>query len=189
MLLIIALFFGCSEEDSSSSCIPITCLNGGTSTLDCGCNCPIGFTGSNCSTQVIPTQVKITKIRVKKFPNLKPNGSNWDTFVLPGYEKPDIFPVLFTFQGTVLFAGTPIKDSFSYGNDAFDFIPSTPIVITQLTQMYTLILYDDDVNNSFETMGGINFYIYSSTGGFPTTIPLNNPTSDYGFELTLSYVW
>jgi hypothetical protein len=38
-------------------------------------------------------------------------------------------------------------------------------------------------------MGGFNFYIYSSTGGFPTTMALNSPTSDYGFELTLSYTW
>ena len=193
ILTVLVLLFNSCTKDSipSTACTPIPCLNGGTSRADCGCDCPQGFTGTNCGTQVTPSQIRITKIRVKKFPNLKPNGSNWDTFVLPGYEKPDIFPALFPFQGTsVLFAGTPINDSFSYGNDSFDFTPTTPIVITQINQQYTLILYDDDGSTiTPETMGGFNFYIYNSSGGFPTVMSLNSPTSSYGFELTLSYVW
>jgi hypothetical protein len=192
-LLILVLFFsGCSSDSTDDGCTPITCLNGGISNSNCGCDCPQGFTGSNCSTQITPTQIRITKIRVKKFPNLKPNGSNWDVVVLPGWERPDIFPALF--QGTtVLYAGTPINDSFSYGNDTFDFTPTSPIVITQINQQYSIILYDDDstsINpNSYEQMGGFNFYIYNPTGGFPTTLAINNSTSDYGFELTLQYVW
>jgi hypothetical protein len=194
LVIVVMLFVSCSSDSGDTPCTPIACLNGGTSTADCGCDCPEGFTGSNCSTQITPTQIKITKIRVKKFPNLRPNGSNWDVFALPGWERPDIFPALFPFQGTsVLFVGTPISDSFSYGNDSFDFIPTTPIVITQINQQFTLILYDDDsttINpNSSEQMGGFNFYIYDSSGGFPTTLPINNSTSSYGFELTLSYVW
>ena len=187
-------FINCSSDSSDDPCVPIICLNNGVSNSNCGCDCPQGYSGANCSTQITPTQIKITKIRVKKFPNLKPNGSSWDVIVLPGWERPDIFPALFPFQSTsVLFAGTPINDSFSYGNDSFDFTPTTPIVITQINQQFTLILYDDDSTtlnpNSYETMGGFNFYIYNSTVGFPTTMPLNNSTSDYGFELTLSYVW
>lgn len=196
ILTVLVLLFNSCTKDSipSTPCTPIACLNGGTSRADCGCDCPQGFTGTNCGTQLTPVQIKITKIRVKKFPNLKPNGSNWDVVSLPGWERPDIFPALFPFQGTsVLFAGTPINDSFSYGNDTFDFIPTSPIVITQLNQQFTLILYDDDSTilnpNSFETMGGFNFYIYNSSGGFPTTMSLNSTTSSYGFELTLSYVW
>lgn len=192
--LLVFFLFSCSSDSGDTPCVPISCLNGGTSKPECGCNCPQGFTGSNCSTQIAPTKITITKIRVKKFPNLKPNGSNWDIVALPGWERPDIFPALFPFQGTpALFVGTRINDSFSYGNDTFDFTPTTPIVITQISQQYTLVLYDDDstiINpNSPELMGGFNFYIYSSTGGFPTTMALNSTTSDYGFELTLSYVW
>ena len=197
ILVVGVLVLSCSSDSSDSStptCTPIACLNGGTSRPDCGCNCAIGFTGSNCSTQITPSSIKITKIRVKKFPNLNTNGNNWDSFALPGWERPDIFPALFPFQGTsVLFAGTPIDDSFSYGNDTFDFIPTTPIVITQISQQFTLLLIDDDsttINpNTFETMGGFNFYLYDSTGGFPTIITLSNATSPYKFELTVSYVW
>jgi hypothetical protein len=192
LVIVVMLFVSCSSDSVDTPCTPIACLNGGTSTADCGCDCPQGFTGSNCSTQLTPTKIRITKIRVKKFPNLKPNGSNWDVIVLPGWERPDIFPVLLQ-STTELYAGTPINDSFSYGNDTFDFTPITPIEITQISQQFTLRLYDDDSTtlypNTYEQMGGFTFYIYNSTIGFPTILPINNSTSSYGFELTLSYVW
>lgn len=195
-LLFVGLTISCSSDSDSQTnvvtpkCTPIPCLNGGVSTSNCGCTCPQGFSGANCSTQITPSKITITKIRVKKFPNLKPNGNNWDTFVLPGFERPDIYPELANFDGTtILFSGTPIDDSFSYGNDTFDFIPTTPIIITNLTNQYRLVLNDKDANNTFEPMGGFTINLYSSTGGFPTTIAISNPTSLYGFELTVSYTW
>jgi hypothetical protein len=181
------LVFSCSTD---SSCIPITCLNEGVSTPTCGCICPQGYSGANCSTQITPSKITITKIRVKKFPNLTPSGNNWDTFVLAGYQRPDIFPVLATFDGTtVLFSGTPINDAFSYGNDSFDFKPTSPINITNITNQYKLLLYDEDPNNTIELMGYFNFYLYSSTDGFPNTISVSNSSSLYGFELTVTYSW
>lgn len=190
MVFIISCSSDSGSVGGSTPCVPITCLNGGVSTPTCGCTCPQGYSGANCSTQITPSKITITKIRVKKFPNLTPSGNNWDSFVLAGYERPDIFPVLATFDGTtILFSGTPISDSFSYGNDTFDFIPTTPINITNITNQYKLLLYDEDSNNTFELMGGFNIYLYNSSGGFPTTIAISNPTSLYGFELTVSYTW
>ncbi len=191
------LIFSCSSDSSSGGgstpCVPIACLNGGVSTPTCGCTCPQGYSGANCSTQITPSKITITKIRVKKFPNLKPNGNNWDSFVLPGYERPDIFPTLSSFNGvTILFAGVIKNDSFSYGNDSFDFIPTTPIEITKITDKYTISLWDDDtVVNTInqELMGYIDFNIYNSTGGFPTTVVISNPSSLVGFELTVTYTW
>jgi hypothetical protein len=192
MLLMIAMFFGCSKDDSSSSCTPIACLNGGVSTPDCGCDCPIGFTGPNCSTQVTPTKILITKIKVKNFPNKKPDGvTTWDDFIFTSYNSPDIFPFL-TLGSITLFQGSAFQDAISNGNgtDNFTWIPSTPIEIVAINSQLTLDLYDDDAGSpGYEFMGGFNFYLYNSTGGFPTTITLSNSTSPYKFELTISYVW
>ncbi len=194
-LTFLILTISCSSDSGSGSgstpCVPVTCLNGGVSTSNCGCTCPQGYSGANCSTQITPSKITITKIRVKKFPNLKPNGDLWDLTVNP-YSRPDIFPSLSFYNGAYFFSGTPQSDSFSYGNDTFDFIPSSPIEITKITDKYTIALWDDDTRLGFtdqELMGGYDFYIYNSTGGFPTTIVISNSTGSCGFELTVSYTW
>lgn len=52
LLLFVAVlaipFAGCKEEDP---CEGVTCLNGGTC-ADGSCDCPAGYTGSNCGTEV-----------------------------------------------------------------------------------------------------------------------------------------
>jgi hypothetical protein len=193
MLLMIAMFFGCSKDDSSSSCTPIACLNGGVSTPDCGCDCPIGFTGPNCSTQVTPTKILITKIKVKNFPNKKPDGvTTWDDFIFTSYNSPDIFPFL-TLGSITLFQGSDFQDAISNGNgtDNFTWIPSTPIEIVAINSQFSLDLYDKDIPTALppnEFMGGWYFYVYNPTGGFPTTKTVG-AAGPVTFELTLSYVW
>lgn len=181
-------FSGCSS-DSDSSCTPIPCLNGGVSNSDCGCDCPDGYTGINCATQVQPTKIKITKIRVTSFPNLKPSGFSWDALP-PGFSNPDIFPYLAINDGANgLYAGLSMSDVLSNGNDIYDFIPTSPIIITNINQQLNLWLYDDDGGGNNEFMGGWNFYIYNSTSGFPTLLNVGTGNNNVKFQLTLSYEW
>jgi len=188
MLLMISLFFGCSKDSpSSSACTPIPCLNGGVSNSNCGCNCPQGFTGSNCGTQITPTFINITKIKVIDFPMTNSNGNQWDTLAVGNYVRPDIFPFL-SIGTTTLFQGTPFQDALN--TSTYTWTPTTSIVLTpsQFLSQLSLTLYDEDSGTN-EFMGGFDFYLYNSTGGFPTTITLSNSTSPYKFELTVSYVW
>jgi len=191
LLLLTILSISCSSNSEDVPCTPTPCLNGGVSNADCGCDCPQGFTGSDCSTQLIPTKIFITKIKVTKFPNLKTNQNQWDSFVLAGYERPDIFPSLSFYNGNYLYAGQPINDSFSYGNDNFTFIPSTPIEINQVSSQYTISLWDDDtigtsINQEF--IGGYNFYIYANNG-FPAVLNISTSNGLVAFELYLTYQW
>ena len=197
VLIIAFLFFNCSSDSGDTPsgytpCVPITCLNGGTSAPDCGCNCPIGFTGSDCSTQIAPIKILITQIKVKNFPNKKTDGyTTWDDYVFSSYNSPDIFPFL-TLGSIDLYQGIAYQDVISNGNGTDNYIwtPSTPIQIVAINSQFTINLYDDDFGSpSYEIMGGCNFYIYNSTGGFPKIITLSNPSSSYKFELTVSYVW
>jgi hypothetical protein len=186
MLLIITLFFGCSKDDSGSSCTPITCLNGGVSRADCGCDCPQGYTGGNCGTQVTPSQILITKIKVTAFPSNRTNGNFWDETALGNFVRPDIFPYLKT-GSTALLQGTAVQDAVN--TSVYTWTPTTPVVLTQsqISSLYTLSLYDEDsLTNEF--MGGWDFYIYNSSGGFPTTRTVG-AAGPVTFELTLSYVW
>jgi len=79
LLFVLVLNLNCSSDSSAPACTPISCLNGGVSKPDCGCNCPQGYTGSNCGTQITPSSIYVKKIRVKKFPDTD-NGTWWDTF-------------------------------------------------------------------------------------------------------------
>ncbi len=200
LLFIVIIVFGCSKDSPNSNvvnCTPILCLNGGTSTPDCGCTCPQGYTGSNCSTQILPTSIKITKIKVKYFSNYD-NGSNWDvTFPTAVNASPDIYVTLQNSNNIELFnSPTYFENAISNGITTWDFIPATPITIpfTYFNSL-KIRLYDYDgavsnVNDGIDDlMASSIFNIYSSTGGFPTTINLLDSSTPIGYELTLQYTW
>lgn len=191
-LIVITAFLGCSSDSNSTPpCTPIVCQNGGISRADCGCDCPLGYSGTNCSTQITPISITITKIRVTMFPN-SDGTAFWDTFpdsyadisVLMGRANGTASPdVLWT-------ASTYFSNALSNGTN-YDFIPTTPIVLTQVNTPHFLELYDydgaDPIPNADDTMGVIAFYPYSSTNDFPTTLQVRDDSIPLRFELTLSY--
>ena len=141
VLSIAMLMYGCSKDSPTSNaanCAPIACLNGGVSRPDCGCNCPQGYTGSNCGTQITPSRVTITKIRVKKFPD-SDNGDWWDTF--PSSDA-DIYVTLVNTSSTTIYTSPYFTNATGLGTTYYDFIPTTPITITNVTSPLSIELYD-----------------------------------------------
>lgn len=197
VLIIAFLFFNCSSDSGDTPCVPISCLNGGTSTPDCGCDCPQGYTGSDCSTQVTPTKITITKIRVKYLPNTTTTEGYWDIIGLnPTNASPDIFVTMVNSSFTEIYRSTTYyKNVISDGVTYYDFVPSTPISITSVNSVFILKLWDyDGADSNFnddidDNMGFVVHYVYSSTGGFPSTITVSDTTIPLSFELTLSYTW
>lgn len=179
--------FSCTTDSEDVPCTPVTCLNGGTSRPDCGCNCPQGFTGNNCGTQITPIQVKITKIRVTKFPDAKPNGSWWD--VLPNSDADIYLTVQNNTLSTIWSSPTYFQDATGLGTVNYDFVPSTPITISNVTSGHIMNIYDYDTVGSDELIDFIAFNPYSTNGGFPATKTFTNSTGTFSFTLTLSYVW
>ena len=187
LLLIIALFFGCSKDSpsSSSGCTPIPCLNGGVSRPDCGCNCPQGYTGSNCGIQITPSSIIITKIRVKKFPDTD-NGNWWDTY--PNSDA-DIYVTLVNTSFQTIYTSGHYTDATGLGTTHYDFTPTTPITITNVTSALSIKLYDYENLGSDTLMDYLFFNPYSSTGGFPSTVPVSSSNGDFICEVSLQYVW
>lgn len=170
MLLTLIIFTACSSDDSSND--PITC--------------PEGYTGTNCEIQLTPAKIKVTKIRVKYFPNM--NGDfNWDFDTAP-----DIFVRLGLGNGdtntVLLYDSGYYEDVLSDGITTYDFIPEVPIEIKALST-HIIILGDYDTNTSNELMGGFTFIPYNSTNQFPETITVGDLTIPLYFELSLSYEW
>ncbi len=192
LLVIIAAVLSCSS-DSSSECIPITCLNGGLSTADCGCDCPLGYSGENCSNQITPTKIIISKIRVSIFPNTDSGGNAWDL----SSGAADISMIVSRDNSgaaiAIWTATTYYPDVVSNGVNFYDFTPLTPIEVTQVSIPHYIELLDYDGADTFpsanDTMGVIAFYPYVQANGFPTTITLANDSLPLRFELTLSYEW
>jgi hypothetical protein len=196
VLTIAFLFFNCSS-DSTTPCIPIICKNGGASTPDCGCNCPQGYTGSDCSTQITPTKITITKIRVKYFPNSTTTGNYWDVSLGTVVNaNPDIYLTLQNSSLSEIYRSpTYYRNALSDGITYFDFVPAIPISITSVSSAYILNLWDydsaDSNINDFvdDDMGFVAFKLYNTTGGFPSTITVLDSSKSLGFELSITYTW
>lgn len=194
-LLLFFFLIGCAS-DTLVPCVPITCKNGGVSTSNCGCTCPQGYTGSDCSFQVTPTKITVTKITVTSFTNYD-NGSTWDVqFPTVQNSLADIYIKIKNSVGSDFYVSpTYFKNVMSDGTRTFDFVPSTPLEITNPLSIYTFQLYDYDSADSNlndgvdDLMASKVFSAYSMSGGFPTTLTITDSSIPLSFKLTLSYTW
>ena len=161
----------------NNPCAGVTCLNGG-SCVNGVCNCPTGYTGANCGSEVTPSSMRITKITVTNFVN-----DGWDVFPA---SSPDIFITVGT--GTScssgLYTSTYYQDAYPGPN--YDFIPSSPLVISNPTTPVAICLYDDDLSGS-EFMSGVNFTPYQSGADFPSVRTLT--VSGLTCKVYLTYYW
>jgi PKD repeat protein len=160
-------------------CASISCLNGGFC-ANGQCVCTDGYTGANCSQQVTPTQMRVTKIEVTNFPATD-NGAGWDLT-----SGPDIYPT-FELGTTVLWESPNYNENANPSLD-YEFVPSPAIVINSPNSEYIIRLYDYDSIDADDFMGGISFIPYNSNNGFPTTRTLD-AGGGVTFKLTVSYSW
>ena len=198
LLFVLVLNLNCSSDASAPvACTPIPCLNNGISNANCGCDCPEGYTGTNCSTQMLPTTIKITNIKVKYFPNLD-NGNYWDVSVpVAANASPDIYVTLENSNNLELFnSPTYFENVLSDGTSTWNFTPSTPISVSFIYfNSLKIKLYDfDGAVSNFndgidDIMASSSFNIYSATGGFPAKVTLLDSSTPIGYELTLQYTW
>lgn len=160
-------------------CKDVTCLNGGNC-VDGTCVCAEGYSGVNCSQQVTPTKVIISKITVTEFPATD-NGAGWD--VTSG---PDIYVDVDQDPNTIW--SSPIYYQNANPSSVYDFDPQPFIEITNVTSQVSIRLYDYDDFDADDFMGGIIFSPYTSTGGFPTELNLD-AGGGVAFTISLDYVW
>ena len=171
---LLLFFLSCTKDDP---CMNMVCLNGGACTSGV-CECPPGYTGTNCQEETAPSSMVIAKVRVTNWPQTN-NGAGWDFF-----DGPDLKIVIK--DGT----GTDIFESQTYFEDAtsgqvLEFIPAAIVNIPQAPITIQLWDYDDGLGDDF--LGGIIGSAYKSGQNFPQTITFTCPTCTVSFELDVLY--
>ena len=171
----------CKKDDPEpvDPCENVTCLNGGTC-VNGACDCADGYSGPSCADQITPIKIRISTIKITDFPQYD-GGSSWDFG-----SGPDIYVELLLGNTTIHEQPTMFENANA--TQDYTYTPSSLVDLTDATAQYTIRLYDYDSGSDDDFMGGILFYPYSNTNGFPTTINLD-AGGDVTFELTVSYVW
>lgn len=187
--LLLIFLVSCSKDDNNDGCTPINCLNGGTQTADCGCDCPDGYSGSDCGTQVPPASILITKFTIKSFPSLTENSDYWDDSFLTGSNKyPDVFlQVIDAATEETLFISDFYYENVEDFLEELEFIPNTPISIENYTTPIQAGIFDYDSSTEIELMDIVELDLYENNNGFPTTLVFISESSLSIIEVELSY--
>lgn len=179
-----------SEDDSIDECTPIECLNDGIQTVDCRCDCPEGYSGIDCSAKLKPQSIKISKIVVKSFPDRKDNGDWWDTPFFSENNNADIYITIENPDDVIIYEHPTYYEDASGLSESYPFILDPPLLITNVKDTHSLILYDYDSNDSDDFISVLLFKPYEETrDGFPTTINVTSPIDTFELDVTVEYSW
>lgn len=176
-----------SDENTETPCTPIPCLNNGVSNSDCGCDCPQGYAGSNCSTVVTPSKVIVTKVIVKSFDNLNSNGIGHDFF-----NGADIYIKINVGNQVLYDHPTFISNATAGLNTNYEFILSPNLQITSVNTPLIVSLWDYDLgdtpSDADDYMASGAFFPFNGNN-FPPSIIVADPSSGTKFEVFFTYQW
>lgn len=131
------------------------------------------------SCEYLPTQLKLSSITINAMP-MTNNGATWDWDITGLTSDPDVFYVLKQGGGDIVSSSS--QDNIS--TFPISFTENLPYIINNLSQEYTIYLYDSDVGGE-ELMGSCSFipndFITDAGSGI-------NITND-GIDMTLAIEW
>ena len=182
VLTLTALIFACKKEDDkpNTNTTTTTVVEGCMDSLATNYNPEATINDGSCEDP--PSALKLSSITIHSMP-MTNNGSNWDIGLF-GSENPDVFYVLKQGDGDII-------SSISQDNiESFPifFTESLPYIITNLSEEYTIELYDNDQIGGVgenELIGSCSFIPNESitNGGDEINITSN------GIDMTLDIQW
>ena len=182
VLTLTALIFACKKEDDkpNTNTTSTNTVEGCTDTI--AINFLATATIDDGSCEYPPSALKLSIITVNSMP-MTNNGSDWDIGIL-GSENPDVFYVLKEGDGDIVSSSS--KDNIE--SCPIFFTENLPYTITNLSQEYTIELYDNDQIAGLgenELIGSCSFTPNESitNGGDKINITSN------GIDMTLDIEW
>ena len=121
------------------------------------------------------SRFKINQISLTSFPMTDAGGVSWDVG-FSGYENPDVYVMVEDTVGNLLFDGTTdVRNDLVSSALPITFTPSTPIQIEDLSSIYAISVYDDDIQlTADDLMGKLMLKLADYKSGYPTSITLTS---------------
>ena len=178
---------GCAKD--SDSCTAELCVNGFCS--DGSCECYPGYSGSDCSQKLVPELIRINKIIVTKWPQLK-GDETWDNVTDVEKRRPDPYVRVWHYENgdavELYKSGRKLNPEY---NSELTFTPSGGVRIENPTDSYRLSLYDaDDSGETYEFMGGRTFdpwNVVKEGIAFPDFFEITTVDGDVTFRVEITY--
>jgi len=138
VLTLTALIFACKKEDDkpNTNTATTSVVEGCMESLATNYNPEATIDDGSC--EYPPSALQLSSITINAIP-MTNNGSNWDVGIL-GAENPDVFYVLK--QGSGDISSSSSQDNIS--TFPISFTENLPYTINNLSQEYTIELYDSD---------------------------------------------
>ncbi len=146
-------------------CAGVTCYNGGTC-VNGNCDCPPGYSGSDCATVLTPTAMKINKITVTSYPTTS-GGSLWDPS-----SNADVY--ISINSGTTANNTDFITGYYSdVTGGSLTYQTDFPATINTPGNNWTFSIWDYDTVDADDFMTGFYFKPNSKASGFPSTFTVS----------------
>ena len=184
VLVLTTLIFACKKEDSlptANTPTSPTEVEGCTDTLATNYNPEATINDGSC--EYPASKLKLSSITINTMP-MTNNGATWDLDPTGFTSDPDVFYVLKQGGGDLVSSNS--QDNIS--TFPISFTENLPYIINNLSQEYTIYLYDSDVVGN-ELIGSCNFtpndHILAGAQDNGTEINIQND----GVNMTLAIEW
>ena len=181
LVLAVLLAFACNKEDSDP-CADVVCMNEGFCANGL-CNCVDGYEGSDCSIQSDPKSITIERISIDGWPPVDENGGAWDPI---GNTGPDPAIRIVDESVTTRYTGDYYIDPQQ--GSVLDWYPNLKID-DPAGEGITLLLLDFDGGDTYYTMGGVAFTLYTKeqNATFPEILRFESVDGKITGEMELEY--
>ncbi|CAG5087107.1 calcium-binding EGF-like domain-containing protein [Parvicella tangerina] len=159
-------------------CDGISCLNGGYC-ANGTCNCPDGYSGSDCGVALTPTSMSITSATLTAYP-MTNGGAGWDPS-----SGPDVY---ITINSGTSANNNEFQSSYfaDVTGQSLTFTNGFPISVPSPASNYTIGIWDYETSTGLEEfMTGLYFTPIDHDSGFPPTITLSTAS----MSITLNVEW
>ncbi|MCB0567933.1 MAG: hypothetical protein H6573_32215 [Lewinellaceae bacterium] len=175
--LLIGILTGMSSCIEEDPCMDVYCENGGT--CDEGrCDCPEGFTGAYCETELLPKYFRAERVVVSSYPYYRPGGGNWDP------DGPADLVARIYSNDNPLTSTETVEDAFL--NASLEFQHKVRLYVHDELKLQ---LYDRDSETHGESMGYYTFYLRDWAQNKPPYVELYNPNTVHKIRMRLYGKW